>query len=326
MLDENCNPEISIIVPVYNVENYLEKCIDSILNQTFKNFELILVDDGSTDRSGEICEKCKHKDSRIKVIHKYSGGASDARNRGIDSSIGRFIGFVDSDDYIHPQMYEILYNNIIKYNADIAMCDYIKYESGDFYNYQNDDNKVEVYSNIDSLNLIFGEKEGHCITPWNKIYNRQLFNNLRFKVGRICEDKLISHRILYASKKTIFIPNVLYFYRQRKGSVSNSEFSIKNLDSLYAHRDAMIFLNSNINNDIKFKSQEVYVYYFFQDYFKAKKILNGQNENLEKIKREFVSTFYILMRSKNFKIKEKISWIIFALSPSLYKCIFNKNV
>lgn len=325
MLDENCNPEISIIVPVYNVENYLEKCIDSILNQTFKNFELILVDDGSTDRSGEICDKYKSLDNRISVIHKVNGGLSDARNAGIEVAIGNYIGFVDSDDYIHPQMYEILYNNIIKYNADIAMCDYIKYESNDFYKYQKDNCGIEVYNNIDCLNLIFGEKEGHCITPCNKIYNRQLFNDLRFEVGRIYEDRLISHRILYASKKTIFIPNILYFYRQRKGSISNSEFSIKSLDSLYAHRDTMIFLN-NISSDIKFKSQEVYVYYFFHDYFKAQKILTNDNRKLKKIKWEFVSTFYILMRSKNFKIKEKISWIIFALSPNLYKSIFNRNI
>lgn len=323
MLKNKYNPMISIIVPVYNVDKYLSTCIDSIINQTYKNLEIILVDDGSTDNCGKICDMYKTIDSRIKVIHKKNGGLSDARNKGIDMSTGKYIGLVDSDDYIHPQMYEILYSNMVKYNGDIVVCNYVKYESYDFYAYQNIDDKVEIYNNIDSLDLVFGEKEGQCITPWNKIYNRNIFKNLRFEVGKIYEDKLISHRILYTSKRTIFIPNILYFYRQRKGSLSHSEFNIKTLDSLYAYRDAMIFLYSNANDYAKLKSQNTYVYYFFKDYFRAKKFLN-EKDDLKKIKKEFISTFYILMRSKNFRIREKISWVIFAINDNLYEVVFKK--
>ena len=118
--------EISIIVPVYNVEKYLENCIESILNQTFKDFELILVDDGSTDNSGKICDIYEKKDSRIKVIHKNNGGLSSARNAGLDIACGKYVGFIDSDDSIHPRMYEILYDLIKKYESDISCCNYKK--------------------------------------------------------------------------------------------------------------------------------------------------------------------------------------------------------
>ena len=117
-------PIISIIVPVYNVESYLERCINSILNQTFKNFELILVDDGSTDKSGEICDSFAGYDKRIRVIHKKNGGLSSARNVGLDVSIGKYIGFVDSDDWIDEFMYEKLYRNMIKTKSDIVICNF----------------------------------------------------------------------------------------------------------------------------------------------------------------------------------------------------------
>ena len=120
--------EISIIVPIYNVEKQLSTCIESILNQTFMNFELILVDDGSPDKCGEICDEYEKKDKRIKVIHKKNGGLSDARNAGLNIATGKYIGFVDSDDIIHPQMYEKLYNCINKYNSDIIQCKFKKFK------------------------------------------------------------------------------------------------------------------------------------------------------------------------------------------------------
>jgi glycosyltransferase involved in cell wall biosynthesis len=120
--DKTNQPEISIIVPVYNVEKYLEKCLKSILHQIFSDFELILIDDGSTDSSGRICDEYLKRDSRIKVFHKENGGLSSARNYGIEKSTGKYIGFVDSDDYIAKDMYEVLYNNLQRENADVSMC------------------------------------------------------------------------------------------------------------------------------------------------------------------------------------------------------------
>ena len=128
-------PAISVIVPIFNVENYVRKCVDSILNQTFSDIEIILVDDGSTDASGRICDEYLSKDDRIRVIHKENGGLSDARNAGLDMCTGEYIGFVDGDDYIDGDMYELLYKNLIQYDADISMCRFRR-----IYNNRIDDN------------------------------------------------------------------------------------------------------------------------------------------------------------------------------------------
>ncbi|MEG0087047.1 MAG: glycosyltransferase, partial [Niameybacter sp.] len=128
---ERTQPTLSIIVPVYNVEKYLPKCIESILAQSFTDFEVILIDDGATDKSGEICEEYANKDTRIKIIHKENGGLSSARNAGIELSNGNYIGFVDSDDFIHPQMYEILLREARSSNSDVVICRYKCWNEGE---------------------------------------------------------------------------------------------------------------------------------------------------------------------------------------------------
>lgn len=142
---------ISVIVPVYNVEKYLDKCVQSILNQTYENIELVLIDDGSTDGSSKICDKYGKIDSRVKVIHKENGGLSSARNRGIDEAVGKFITFIDSDDYIHHQMLEILYEGIIKNKSDISICEYRRFDENETIEEEDYDKEVisfEKFTNI----------------------------------------------------------------------------------------------------------------------------------------------------------------------------------
>ena len=143
---------VSIIVPVYNVEKYLERCLDSLINQTLKDIEIILVDDGSTDDSGNICDKYAKKDKRIKVIHKENGGLSDARNIGLSIANGRYLQFVDSDDFIHKQMIEILYNTIINNNADISICDFDKVYENTKIKYNT--KEISLNFTLDTLNII----------------------------------------------------------------------------------------------------------------------------------------------------------------------------
>ena len=183
---------ISIIVPVYNVEKYLNRCFDSILNQTFTDFELILVDDGSTDNSGIICYEYKTKDNRIKVIHKENGGLSSARNAGLDIARGKYIGFVDSDDFINKDMYKILFDTIQANNSDMVICDYYKVNEDDINKFRNlkcncENIKIKNLNNLESIDNLFltGEK---FIYAWNKLYKRELFNDLRYEKGRIYEN------------------------------------------------------------------------------------------------------------------------------------------
>ena len=164
------NDLISIIIPVYKVEKYLEKCIESVLKQTYTNLQIILVDDGSPDNCGKICDEYAKKDSRIEVIHKINGGLSDARNVGINRANGRYIGFVDSDDYIKEDMYEKLINLIKEYNADVSICNLYDVFDGKEY-VRNKDNGIHEYSRIDILKEILLDKNIQSYA-WNKLYKK----------------------------------------------------------------------------------------------------------------------------------------------------------
>lgn len=217
---------ISVIVPVYNVEKYLKKCLDSIINQSYKNIEIILVDDGSNDTSGKICDEYEKKDERIKVIHKKNGGLSDARNVGIEESKGEYICFIDSDDYIEPNMIEDLYKACIDYNVKIASCDKIrelengkkvfekKYESSRMIT------KKEAYSNM----LLFDP------AVCDKMFERSLFDEVKFPKGKLYEDILTTNKLIEQCDNLYHIAKPYYHYIQRNNSIVHQKFSIKKLD------------------------------------------------------------------------------------------------
>lgn len=318
-------PEISIIVPVYNVEKYFKNCIESILSQTFKDFELILVDDGSTDSSGNICDEYAKKDNRIKVIHQGNKGQASARNRGLDISRGKYIGFVDSDDTIHPRMYEILYDLIIKSNSDISFCSYKYTFSTDRKDNININIKeINQISNIQAISNLFDKNIGvKLVVPWNKLYNKELFKNIRFETGRLHEDEFMAHRILYNCKKITYVDNELYYYLQREGSTMSQVSYKRKVDKLLAKSDRMRFCNKVGLTSMSDNICKTYEFEFFNLY---KQLLNEDSENaefLKEIRRDFILNLYILLRQKDIHIKEKISCLIFAISPKVYRICFN---
>lgn len=238
-------PLISFIVPIYNVERYLQKCVDSILAQSYSNIEVVLVDDGSTDESVAICDSYANRDKRVQVIHKENGGASSARNEGLSFAHGSYIAFIDSDDYVSPSMAEKLLDAISKTDSDLAMCNFAYTdELGNITEAFSDDTKAGEYITEELLRKVaagwtFG------ILVWNKLFKKELFDGgLLFLEGRIAEDEMIAHRLLARVRKAVIIPDVLCFYRQRTGSVTNSAFNEKNLDSLEALIDRVEFFIS----------------------------------------------------------------------------------
>lgn len=317
--------EISIIVPIYNVEEYLESCIESILNQTFKSFELILVDDGSTDKSGEICDKYEEIDSRIKVIHKNNGGLSSARNAGLDIACGKYIGFVDSDDTIHPKMYEILYDLIKKYKVDMSFCNFKR--TYEIFNKEHQEIKVmEVteMNNIEAINSLYDKEIGvNLVIACNKLYNKRLFNDIRYEIGRIHEDEFIAHRILYKCKKIAYTNNELYYYLQRQGSIMSGISYKRKVDSFLAQSDRMRFFRKEGLMDMCNYISKMYEYNFFTLYREIDKNINSQAELLNELRKDFISSLNILLGLENYTTKEKINWIIFAISPRIYKLISN---
>lgn len=310
-------PKISIIIPVYNVEEYIEKCIKSILNQVFTEFELILVNDGSTDSSGNICDKYAQKDNRIIVIHKENGGVSSARNIGLDIAKGEYIAFVDSDDYINRNMYYILYNLIIKTQSDIAMCNYktiIKDEDVNLNEDQIiDSNDIKCMDNIEYLNNLYCKNKVKYIVVWNKLYKNKIFNKVRFENNRIEEDEFIIHHLLYLSKRIVCIDKSYYYYMQRKNSIVGSEYNLKRLDKIYALEDRIEFFKEKKLVDLYNKAVKDYIDVFFWNYYKSKKEVNGYKKELKNIMKSYNKVLNDMIFNPFISLKHKLFLILFKI-------------
>lgn len=223
---------ISVIVPIYNTEKYLVECVESLRRQTYSNIEIILVDDGSTDASIEICDGFAEKDSRVRVFHKKNEGVAVARNFGIQHSNGQYVVIVDSDDVAVDRMIEVLYTQIKEKDADIAVGNYYIYDEsdGNFYYYITDDDYcVEVLSSQELIDRQAGAWQWNSsafIVTVAKLYKKDLFEDVLFTHGRRFDDEASTHRLFLRSKKTVFINDNLYIYRRRSGSIMKTDFDL----------------------------------------------------------------------------------------------------
>ena len=228
---------ITVIVPVYKVERYLHRCVDSILSQSFQDFDLVLVDDGSPDNCPAICDSYAESDKRITVIHKENGGLSDARNAGIDwameHSDSEWLAFVDSDDYLHPDYLLTLYNTALKESADLVICNFTRVNDKD--------EVVETSSGF--FDLSSSEKgvlfqcladNWRIVPAWNKLYLKTIFKDLRFALRKIHEDEFAIHHVLWNCRKAVMLSRELYYYRWRQNSIMASESNASRLDGLEA--------------------------------------------------------------------------------------------
>lgn len=220
---------ISVIVPVYNVEKYLKKCLDSIVNQTYKNLEIIIVDDGSTDNSGLICDEYSKNDSRIKVIHKKNGGLSDARNVGLDNANGKYISFIDSDDYIEENMIICLYHDCEDNNCQMASSNKIYELENEKKYYTKEVIKSEVVNKEMALkNLLLNDP-----SVANKLFNKELFNDIRFIKGKLYEDILTTPNLIEKCDNVFLDEKYFYHYIQHENSIIHNNFSKKKMDYMY---------------------------------------------------------------------------------------------
>lgn len=215
---------ITVVVPIYNVENYIEKCLHSILEQSYNNLEILIIDDGSTDKSIELCEKLLKKDGRIKIFHKENSGPADTRNYGISKANGKYIMFIDSDDYIQKDLIEVLYENLIRYNVSISSCGYIKVINDNKpKNIISKNNRKDIIleTEKDKIQELLLEKiTGNYV--WNKLYTKELFNDIKFKYGIKFEDMEIMYRLFMKADKISLTNYNGYFYRQRSNNIMST--------------------------------------------------------------------------------------------------------
>ena len=234
---------ISIIVPVYNVEKYISRCIESVLCQTFTNFELILVDDGSPDNSVSICEKYMEKDARVSLIHKENGGLSSARNAGIDSAKGEYLLFVDGDDVIHPKTLEILYSNLKDSNAQISIGNFCRFHNDSELSFQTgDENAQSSNSGIQVLEKLYDRNDAsRYVSACGKLIKRSFFENVRFPVGRLFEDEFTTYLLYYKAKKVLVVEMVLYYYYVNDEGITRNLTLQKYFDEYDAQWERILF-------------------------------------------------------------------------------------
>ena len=248
-------PVVSIIVPVYNVKSYVGECVESLCRQTYTNLEILLVDDGSTDGSGEVCDEYAGRDERIRVIHQANRGLSGARNMGLDDARGEYIAFVDSDDLVSTNYVETLYELLMKYEADIAACAYVKGTTEQLTDIREKvlslDNVKEIcMPSVKVLKQWHGKYKQQETVAWNKLYCREVWNGrkkIRFPESRNHEDVLISHLVVQGAKTIVLTTEILYFYRIRKGSITlQTEYDREKVwQNLRAQRERMEFFRAH---------------------------------------------------------------------------------
>lgn len=245
-------PLVSIIIPIYKVEKYLNKCIDSVVNQTYKNIEVILVDDGSPDLCPQMCDAWSQKDGRIRVIHKSNGGLSDARNAGIQICTGEYICFVDSDDWVEPTMVQLLLEACLENNTLLAVCGrYDHFEGKD----ECEINKCPLKNEIVEAQTFTAHMliSDHCdCGPWGKLYHRSLWDTIQFPKGRIYEDIAIMYKVVLSTTYVATINKPLYNYLRRPNSIVTSKFSEKLFD--------YPFNTQSMLNDIEQNYPELYAF------------------------------------------------------------------
>lgn len=313
MRSQKMNDLISVILPIYNVEKYLRKCVDSLLKQTYKNLEIILVDDGSPDNCPLICDELAKIDSRVKVLHKKNGGLSDARNYGLDHCNGNYVVFVDSDDFVNINMIDYLYKAIKNQNADIAICNFRNVYENELINYEiNEPMKdVKLFKDEQIINNLFNDLQLIFTVAWNKLYKREIFNNIRYKKGKLHEDEFAIHYILNNCKKVVFVNQELYYYVQRQGSIMDS-YDLRRLDCIEAYHDRAIFFKNTLFYEKTVRSLLNLItinYYYVQKYYPERSDILQSLDNTFK-------NFYF--KSKEFTIKDRIKYFIFLNSKHFF--------
>lgn len=315
---------VSVIVPVYHVEKYLKKCVDSIINQTYKNLEIILVDDGSPDNCPKICDNYALKDNRIKVIHKVNGGLSDARNAGIDAASGDYLMFVDSDDFIEPEMIEVLYNALFDNDATMSICNYkLVYENPD--DYVDDDVspiKDGIISGKELISDLFFNKYWHWVIAVCKLYRKELFDNVHFPLDRQHEDQYIFHKIVLQCEKIACVSVPMYNYLQRCGSIMHSVPSIKTLDdseALFLRAEDLSRINGFGDAALKYLSLGInkYCICYFSTNLKMFPQFRARNRELQKQYRRAVNG---ILRSKTKFTMTKLLKAILGYISLYYFC------
>ncbi len=313
------SPLISVIVPIYKVEKYLDDCVQSLINQTYKNIEIILVDDGSPDNCGQMCDEYAAQDRRIKVIHKDNGGLSDARNVAIDVAQGEWITFVDSDDYVTEDYTETLYNLVAKYNCEISVALHQKFLDGQSPHVHFPSISEEKMDSKYAVEQMFYQ-EKFDNAAWSKLYHRKLFESgIRYPKGLLFEDLPTTYKLMLLSSSVAFTNKKIYYYRLRNSSIEGSSYNPKKIESALSVAKLMDEDSENIKHVEKAYRCRKFSFFFHILLSMPKDV--GTSKILEKYIKE--NRFLVLMDRKARK-KARVAAFVSYFGKSITKYVFSK--
>lgn len=313
---------ISIIIPIYKVEEYLPRCINSIISQTYKNLEIILVDDGSPDKCPTICDEYAQTDNRIKVIHKTNGGLSSARNAGLEMASGEWIAFLDSDDWVEPKMYEVLYDLAVRHNADISSCSSRNCYPGTTAPPIVHGVDTEIEFDTDGIIKDMLHQTYIRFEVWNKLWKRSLIGDVRFKVGQVAEDVYFDRVLFMRTNKIVHTTRVLHNYLVDRPGATNSTFKVARL-GIFDEFDAWIeYLKGKDKNTQADMVGCIAITYAMSAYWGA--INTKQDDNIIEKTRNAFEHFYDI--TKHSPYRKKYSIELFHLSPKLYNCLVSSKL
>ena len=315
--------KVSVIVPIYNAESYLEKCVNSIINQTERDIQIILVDDGSTDKSPQICDELSLKDDRIVVFHKKNGGLSSARNKGLENAKADYVCFIDSDDIIAPYYVEHLLSLIEKYDCDVAVGKFETFTDKDP-SFDNIDNDVEIVEGKNAIDKLFGKSYVTATIACNKVYKKSLFDDIKFPEGKINEDEATAYRIFYKTERVAFSNSVVYGYYMRDNSITKSKFSKRNFDFLEIAWERCMFFKERGEERYYYLFLKIYCWTLLEFSEKTKKILGDSKKSKELVK-EFKEKSKILKKSQYISKSKKMAIWVIRWFPSLYFLLKKKQ-
>jgi len=307
--------KISVIIPVYNVEKYLDECLESVVNQTYKNLEVILVDDGSTDKSIQICEKYANQDSRVKLYKKGNEGPGFARNFALEKLTGNYFTFIDSDDAISENYILTLYTSIKQNNADISLCDYSS-ENIDQDIIKNEEilNKMDLFEKMVKGNTLFS-------VCWGKLYNTDKYKHIKFNNFLVSEDELYLQNIYQETTKAVLCKTKLYFYRNNQNGIIKGKFTKEKLSAINALELREKFLKENEYLDLYYINRVSLLYKIIFLYFQSKKFLE-EKERLN-LRKKFDN--YYKFDKKTISKKDRFWLGLFKFSPCLYNSVYKIN-
>lgn len=311
------NELISVIVPIYNVENYLDKCIQSICAQTYQDLEIILVDDGSTDSSGAICDTYVPKDPRVRVIHKQNGGLSDARNAGIEVAVGKWFSFIDSDDFIANDTIEKLYLAAVSNNCQISVCNMVRiFEDGETQDFYNPVNEVTILKDSQRFETL--NQPSVC----NKLFHADLFDGVRFPKGKFYEDTFVYHVLAYRAKNIALTGHNGYYYLSRRGSIlGQPRYSDRYFDSVEAVYHRVSFLLAH--QVPKYAEDACLSLYAFVSTAYRNIPKTAQNEeNFRQMQGWYKVAYQHLMQRKDVSVKQKLRLVLLRYFPRLHNRIY----